>query len=114
MEANELIKALECCFVKEYCTECPNDRQCRKDCCDATRKGFAQMGIDLLKHQQAEIDRLQKSNVVRCKNCEYLRIINDGKVYAKCLQTGFEFMPCGTDIEKHYCAFGKQKKINET
>lgn len=47
--------------------------------------------------------------IVRCKDCKHLKIINDGKIYAKCLQTDFEFMPFGTDTRTHYCSYGERK-----
>lgn len=48
--------------------------------------------------------------VVRCKDCKHLEIINDGKVYAKCTMTDFEFLPFGTDTREHYCGYGKKKR----
>lgn len=48
MTDEQIIKAFECCFIKEDCTECPNGRQSRKDCCEATRKGFARVLLDLI------------------------------------------------------------------
>lgn len=47
--------------------------------------------------------------VVNCKDCRHLEIINDGKIYAKCRQTDFEFLPFGTDTRTHFCAFGEMK-----
>lgn len=48
--------------------------------------------------------------VVRCKDCKHLEIINDGKVYAKCTMTDFEFLPFGTDTREHYCGYGERSK----
>lgn len=50
-----IIKALQCCYLDEECNLCPNDRRNRNDCCDATRKGYIQCAIYLIKHQQKEI-----------------------------------------------------------
>ncbi len=47
--------------------------------------------------------------VIKCKDCRHLEIINDGKIYAKCRQTDFEFLPFGTDTRTHFCAFGEMK-----
>lgn len=47
--------------------------------------------------------------VVRCKDCKYLQVINDGKVYAKCTMTDFEFLPFGTDTREHYCSYGERR-----
>lgn len=46
--------------------------------------------------------------VVRCKDCKHLKVINDGKVYAKCQMTDFEFLPFGTDTRQHYCGYGER------
>ena len=51
--------------------------------------------------------------VVRCYDCKHLQVINDGKVYAKCTMTDFEFLPFGTDTREHYCGFGERSE-NET
>jgi hypothetical protein len=48
--------------------------------------------------------------VVRCKDCKHLKIINDGKVYAKCTMTDFEFLPFGTDTREHYCGYGERSE----
>lgn len=49
------------------------------------------------------------AEVVRCAKCKHLKIINNGRVFAKCLVTDFEFLPFGTDTRTHYCGFGERK-----
>ena len=56
------------------------------------------------------VQRKDFVEVVRCENCRFLKVINDGKVYARCIQTDFEFLPLGTDIRKHYCGFGERSE----
>lgn len=53
MTDNEIIKALECCTVKNSCAGCPLRKE---TICTETRKFLA---FDLIKRQQAEIERLK-------------------------------------------------------
>ena len=52
---NEIKKALECCSNAEPCENCPYQKQC-----DET--DLAEIALDLINRQQAEIERLQKEN----------------------------------------------------
>ena len=53
MTNNEIIKALECC-KKDDCDNCPNDF----GNCYANLSGYA---LDLINHQQAEIEKLERT-----------------------------------------------------
>ena len=53
MTDNEIIKALECCSNGEPCANCPYQKQC-----DET--DLAEIALDLINRQQAEIERLKK------------------------------------------------------
>ena len=57
MTDNEIIKALECCTDEWYenCNECP----CSIDTVSCERMKLLEDSLDLIKHQQAEIERLQ-------------------------------------------------------
>jgi hypothetical protein len=57
MTDNEIIKALGCCSNAEPCENCPYQKQC-----DET--DLAEIALDLIKRQQAEIERLKKENTV--------------------------------------------------
>lgn len=63
--------------------------------------------VDGCKCFKAKSDMVE---VVRCKGCKHLEIINDGKVYAKCRMTDFEFQPFGTDTRVHYCGYGERSE----
>ena len=56
MTDNDIIKALECCFVNENCTNCPcyENRFSAYDC----EVEIVKQAFDLIKRQQAEIERL--------------------------------------------------------
>ena len=65
MTDNEIIKALECCSNAEPCANCPYQKQC-----DET--DLAEIALDLINRQQAEIERLQKSiELMKGSKCVY-------------------------------------------
>ena len=53
MRDKNIIKALECCSNAEPCENCPYQKQC-----DET--DLAEIALDLINRQQAEIERLRK------------------------------------------------------
>ena len=53
MTDKEIMKALECCSNAEPCEICPCQKQC-----DET--DLAEIALDLINRQQAEIERLEK------------------------------------------------------
>lgn len=57
MTDKEIIKALECCSSGEamICEECPLNEECYNDELD-----LAELALDIINRQQAEIGRLQK------------------------------------------------------
>jgi hypothetical protein len=61
MTDNEIIKALECCINDEavLCNKCPLKNECDNNPLDDVKARYA---LDLIKRQQAEIERLQKVN----------------------------------------------------
>lgn len=52
----EIIKALECCFIEQQCNYCPLYKEHSADCLDTVLKN----AHALITRQQAEIDRLNK------------------------------------------------------
>ncbi len=47
--------------------------------------------------------------VVRCKDCKYLLLINSPGIYAKCRMTDLEFKPFDIDTRKHFCSYGERR-----
>ena len=47
--------------------------------------------------------------VVRCKDCKHLEVINSREVYAKCIMTDLEFKPFDIDTRKHFCSYGERR-----
>lgn len=68
MTDNEIIKALGCCCEDTYCDGCPYKN---KDECITSLNADA---INLINHQKAEVERLQKENH---------RFANIGKMYSE-------------------------------
>ena len=58
MTDNDIIKALECCFLETNCTDC----QChiRKPYTEDCLKVAAKNAIDLMKRQKAEVEELRE------------------------------------------------------
>lgn len=80
-----------------------------KDCVHYAVCGYRTHENEICNHFKNKADCVE---VVRCDNCKNLKIINDGKVYAQCTETGFEFLPFGTDTRKHFCGYGERKCNN--
>ncbi len=89
------------------CEECMYYEVCKEIESLPQRKDFiwyrAESGCPHFKNRTDLVE------VVRCADCRKLKIINDGKVYAKCTETGFEFSPFGTNTRKHFCNYGERK-----
>ena len=48
--------------------------------------------------------------VVRCKDCKHLTVINIGGAYARCEKTGYVFWSFRTDTREHFCAYGERRE----
>ena len=49
--------------------------------------------------------------VIRCKDCKHLKIINTDKIYAVCEAPVLtQFYPFEIDTRKHFCSYGKNKE----
>lgn len=53
MTDTEIIKALECCIIKQNCTDCP--QRGNKNCLETAIEGV----LDLVDRQKAEIDKFK-------------------------------------------------------
>ena len=43
------------------------------------------------------------AKIVRCSECEYLKVIGTKEIYARCEKYGFEFLPFKADTRNHFC-----------
>ena len=48
--------------------------------------------------------------VVRCKDCKHLTVVNNESVYARCEKTGYIFGSFETDTREHFCAYGERRE----
>lgn len=51
--------------------------------------------------------------VVRCKDCKHLTVVNNESAYARCEKTGYIFWSFRTDTREHFCAYGERREQNE-
>lgn len=51
--------------------------------------------------------------VVRCKDCKHLTVVNNESIYARCEKTGYIFWSFETDTREHFCAYGERREENE-
>lgn len=72
----EITKALECCIVHENCEGCP----CAKDNSQYCLKATCKNALDLIKRQQAEIERYEQ--LIPNKYCVCTRVSN-GLIYSE-------------------------------
>lgn len=48
--------------------------------------------------------------VVRCKDCKHLNVLNLCNIYAICEKTNSLFEPFKTDTREHFCSYGERKE----
>ena len=49
-----------------------------------------------------------KGELVRCKDCRYLEVINGKVIYAKCNRHAIIFEPFEDDTRNNYCSWGER------
>jgi hypothetical protein len=47
--------------------------------------------------------------VVRCKDCKHLNVLNRKEIYAHCPKTNTVFLTFDIDTREHFCSFGENK-----
>lgn len=62
--------------------------------------------IDLIVRQPT-VDVVE---VVRCKDCKHLTVVNNESIYARCEKTGYIFWSFETDTREHFCAYGERRE----
>lgn len=48
--------------------------------------------------------------LIRCKDCKYLDVINSNTVYARCEKHGIEFLPFEDDTRECFCSWAERKE----
>ena len=49
-------------------------------------------------------------DLIRCKDCKHLDVINSNAVYARCKKHGIEFLPFEDDTKKCFCSWAERTK----
>ena len=99
IDADALIEEIEGCSYETWSK-------------DVNRTWWAQ-AVKVKDNIKACIERQSTADVVevvRCKDCKHLEIINSKDLYAKCRMTDLEFKPFDIDTRKHYCSYGERKE----
>lgn len=78
-----------------------------KECCEL-RGVFGRIEDGL-----NELPTVDAVEVVRCKDCKYLSIINKAPLYAYCGKSNYIFHLFEEDTREHFCSWGERKE-NET
>ena len=47
--------------------------------------------------------------VVRCRECKHLNVLNRKELYAHCPKTNTVFLPFELDTREHFCSLGERK-----
>lgn len=48
--------------------------------------------------------------VVRCRECKHLNVVNRKELYAYCPKTNTVFVPFELDTREHFCSLGERKE----
>lgn len=56
--------------------------------------------------KQPTVDAVE---VVRCRDCKHLNVLNRKDLYAHCPKTNTVFLPFELDTRTHYCSLGERK-----
>lgn len=72
------------------------------------RRGFkTRQDIEEWLNNAPTIDAVQ---VVRCRECKHLNVVNRKELYAHCPKTNTVFLPFELDTREHFCSLGERKE----
>ena len=60
--------------------------------------------------QIADAPTVDAVEVVRCRECKHLNVLNRKELYAHCPKTNTVFPPFELDTRKHFCSLGERKE----
>jgi len=59
----------------------------------------------------SELSIIRKAeDLIQCKDCKYLDVINSNAVYAICRKHGIEFLPFEDDARECFCSWAERKE----
>ena len=59
--------------------------------------------------QIADAPTVDAVEVVRCRKCKHLNVLNRKELYAHCPKTNTVFLPFELDTREHFCSLGERK-----
>lgn len=62
------------------------------------------------KYAVANAPTIDAVEVVRCKDCKYLNIINKAPLYAYCGKSNYIFHLFEEDTREHFCSWGERRE----
>ena len=60
--------------------------------------------------QIADAPTIDAVEVVRCRDCKHLNVLNRKELYAHCPKTNTVFLPFELDTREHFCSLGERKE----
>ena len=61
-------------------------------------------------HKVKNLPTADVVEVVRCKDCKHLEVLNNKTIYGYCEKTQTKFLPFGIDTRTHFCSYGERKE----
>lgn len=76
---------------------------------------FPQINVPLVQMALARVSAVDAVEVVRCRDCEHLRIYDGASLYATCSKTGTTFYQkthslFALDAKTHFCSLGERSE----
>lgn len=75
---------------------------------EAMKSAYA-LPIETYEAIDMAIEALQ-TDLVPCKDCRHLLVVNSDNVYAVCQKFGYQFLSFEDDTRTHYCSWGERRK----
>ena len=67
---------------------------------------------ELIQEEITDMDGINcyitKGELIRCKDCKHLDVINSNAVFARCEKHGIEFLPFEDDTRECFCSWGER------
>ena len=60
--------------------------------------------------KEKQIKKISANEVVRCKDCKHLEVINTENTYAICHEHDIIFEPFEDDTRTHFCSWGERRE----
>ena len=68
---------------------------------------YSESDIGYMIRKRPTVDAVE---VVRCRECKHLNVLNRKELYAHCPKTNTVFLPFELDTREHFCSLGERKE----